>query len=72
MAVPQLFRDHFEHRHGCTLEELRSFPARVRHLSEGDASSPTPEIVGRGYVYFGKGVNAQEKDLENKRILAKW
>jgi hypothetical protein len=73
MAISRAAREHFEKRYGCTIEAVVANPdilprSAVARKHEIDVES----TIGRGYVHFGKAVDADRMDEESRKILSTW
>ncbi|MCD4823623.1 MAG: hypothetical protein K8S55_03380 [Phycisphaerae bacterium] len=73
MSVSKLVRQRFEKRYGCTIEEAANHTGGLSQLVIPKKHKiHAEEIVGRGYVHFGKGVDAEKLDKESRKILQNW
>jgi hypothetical protein len=72
MALTSSIRDGLEREYGCSLRTLNDSPQSIRHVATGEKRVSGLEIVGRGYVYFGKSIDPGERDRENRSILKHW
>jgi len=73
MAISQFVRARFEKRFGCTIETAAANLGTLsRMVLLRNRSIKANEMVGRGYVHFGKGVNADQMDKESRQILSRW
>lgn len=73
MALSKFIRDRFELRYGCTVEAASArVDSLVKLMLPKKKSVKISEMVGRGYVHIGKGVNADQMDKESRKILRNW
>jgi len=73
MAISRAARERFERQYGCTIEAAGVDPSilsrsTIARRHQIDAES----TVGRGYVHFGKSIDAEKLDEESRRILSTW
>ena len=69
MAMDPKILEAFKKEHGYSLEDVPDIPQEVRRPQKASTRDRTPEIVGRGCVSLGRGIDPQQKDEENLALF---
>jgi len=74
MAISERVRQQFIQAHGVSLEaiSISSQKSLLEVFGAARATEVKGASEGRGYVRFGEGVSATEKDRENLALLKRW
>jgi len=72
--LPSAVYNLFESQYGISVSKLNENIEAIPQISEKkhEINPPSNEIVGRGYVSFGRGTNAKKADKRNQTILKSW